>query len=240
MTPSAGGKTTTRSALDWAVFDITQILAYLVHNMSRSRLYLGFGHFGWLTFFFFIKTRNFYIITCSALHLYIWWLNLEKWTQEYQNFYAFSHSTLKITISCTRNFHKIPHDKLMRKVWGNAMKSYQCEFSQKTHITIILYVEIRSSWGKYEELAQYLARNIPREESKTHEEYSSWGTFLLTNQMSGNSMFCSLVNVKILVKSWESCTLKLLEVAILDFHKLLVNSLWLNCRTVVRWSIWIG
>ena len=40
---------------------------------------------------------------------------------------------------------------------------------KKTHITIILYVEIRSSWGKYEELAQYLARNI------SHEEYSSRG-----------------------------------------------------------------
>ena len=44
-------KTTTGSALDGAVFDIAQILAYLVHNMSRSQLYLGFGHFGWLTFF---------------------------------------------------------------------------------------------------------------------------------------------------------------------------------------------
>ena len=40
------GKTTTGSALDGAVFDIAQILAYLVHNMSRSQLYLGFGHFG--------------------------------------------------------------------------------------------------------------------------------------------------------------------------------------------------
>ena len=40
------GKTTTGSALDGAVFDITQILAYLVHNMSRSQLYLGFGDFG--------------------------------------------------------------------------------------------------------------------------------------------------------------------------------------------------
>ena len=38
-------KTTTGSALDGAVFDITQIPAYLVHNMSRSQLYLGFGHF---------------------------------------------------------------------------------------------------------------------------------------------------------------------------------------------------
>ena len=46
------GKTTTGSALDGAVFDITQILAYLVHNMSRSQWYLGFGHFGWLTSFF--------------------------------------------------------------------------------------------------------------------------------------------------------------------------------------------
>ena len=45
------GKTTTWSALDGAVFDIAQILAYLVHNMSRSQLYLGFGHFGWLPFF---------------------------------------------------------------------------------------------------------------------------------------------------------------------------------------------
>ena len=40
------GKTTTGSALDGAVFDIAQILAYPVHNMSRSQLYLGFGHFG--------------------------------------------------------------------------------------------------------------------------------------------------------------------------------------------------
>ena len=41
-----------RPALDGAVFDIPQILAYLVHNMSRSQLYLGFGHFGWLSSFF--------------------------------------------------------------------------------------------------------------------------------------------------------------------------------------------
>ena len=34
---------------------------------------------------------------------------------------------------------------------------------KKTHITMILYVEIRSSWGKYQELAQYLTRNISRE-----------------------------------------------------------------------------
>ena len=47
-----GGKTTTGSALDGAVFDIAQILAYLVRNMSRSQLYLGFGHFGWLPSFF--------------------------------------------------------------------------------------------------------------------------------------------------------------------------------------------
>ena len=45
------GKTTTGSALDGAVFDIAQILAYLIHNMSRSKLYLGFGHFGWLPSF---------------------------------------------------------------------------------------------------------------------------------------------------------------------------------------------
>ena len=46
------GKTTTGSALDGAVFDIAQILAYLVHNMSRSQLYVGFGHLGWLPSFF--------------------------------------------------------------------------------------------------------------------------------------------------------------------------------------------
>ena len=40
------GKTTTGLALDGAVFDIAQILAYLVHNMNISQLYLGFGHFG--------------------------------------------------------------------------------------------------------------------------------------------------------------------------------------------------
>ena len=44
------GKTTIGSALDGAVLDFTQILAYLVHNMSRSQLYLGFSHFGWLLF----------------------------------------------------------------------------------------------------------------------------------------------------------------------------------------------
>ena len=46
------GKTTMGSALDGVVFDIAQILAYLVHNMSRSQLYLGFGRFGWLPSFF--------------------------------------------------------------------------------------------------------------------------------------------------------------------------------------------
>ena len=46
------GKTTTGSALDGAVLDFTQILAYLVHIMSRSQLYFGFGHFGWLASFF--------------------------------------------------------------------------------------------------------------------------------------------------------------------------------------------
>ena len=46
------GKTTMGSALDGAVLDFTQILAYLVHSMSRSQLYLGFGHFGWLHSFF--------------------------------------------------------------------------------------------------------------------------------------------------------------------------------------------
>ena len=46
------GKTTTGSTLDGAVFDTAQIQAYLVHNMSRSQLYLGFGHFGWLPSFF--------------------------------------------------------------------------------------------------------------------------------------------------------------------------------------------
>ena len=44
------GKTTTGSALDGAILDFIQILSYLVHNMSRSQLYLGFGHFGWLPF----------------------------------------------------------------------------------------------------------------------------------------------------------------------------------------------
>ena len=50
--PSAKRKDHHGWALDGAVFDIAQILAYLVHNMSRSQLYLGFGHFGWLPSFF--------------------------------------------------------------------------------------------------------------------------------------------------------------------------------------------
>ena len=36
----------------YPTFSTTQILAYLVHNMSRSQLYLGFGHIGWLSSFF--------------------------------------------------------------------------------------------------------------------------------------------------------------------------------------------
>ena len=32
------GKTTTGSALDWVLFDMGQILAYLVHNMIRSQI----------------------------------------------------------------------------------------------------------------------------------------------------------------------------------------------------------
>ena len=46
------GKTTMGSALDGAVLDFTQILAYLAHNMNRAQSYLGFGHFGWLPSFF--------------------------------------------------------------------------------------------------------------------------------------------------------------------------------------------
>ena len=42
------GKTTWGSALDGAILDFSQTLAYLVHIISRSQLYLGFGHFGWL------------------------------------------------------------------------------------------------------------------------------------------------------------------------------------------------
>ena len=54
------GKTTTGSALDGAVFDIAQILAYLVHKMSRSQLYLGFGPRG-------VGTRSGFIRGCAAL-----------------------------------------------------------------------------------------------------------------------------------------------------------------------------
>ena len=54
------GKTTTGSALDGAMFDIAQILAYLVHNMSRSQLYLGFGRFGWLPSFFLFRSITFW------------------------------------------------------------------------------------------------------------------------------------------------------------------------------------
>ena len=43
------GKTITGSAMNGAVLNFTQILTYLVHNMSRSQLYLGFG---WLPSFF--------------------------------------------------------------------------------------------------------------------------------------------------------------------------------------------
>ena len=36
--------------MDEAVFDFTQVLAYLVHNMNRSQLYLRYGHFGYIFF----------------------------------------------------------------------------------------------------------------------------------------------------------------------------------------------
>ena len=38
-------KTTMESALDGAVFGFAQIVTYLAHNMNRSQLYLGYGHF---------------------------------------------------------------------------------------------------------------------------------------------------------------------------------------------------
>ena len=40
-----GQKITTVSPLGGAVFDFLQILAYLLQNMSRSQLYLGFDHY---------------------------------------------------------------------------------------------------------------------------------------------------------------------------------------------------
>ena len=43
---------------------------------------------------------------------------------------------------------------------------------------MILYVEIRSSWGKYEELAQYLARNISNSSYFPHEKYFSRGEII--------------------------------------------------------------
>ena len=46
--PSAKRKDHLWSALDGAVLGFTQIMAYLVHNMSRSQLYFDFG---WLFFF---------------------------------------------------------------------------------------------------------------------------------------------------------------------------------------------
>ena len=42
-------KTTTGPALGGAVFDLAQILAYLVHNMSTSQLYMGFCRFSCLS-----------------------------------------------------------------------------------------------------------------------------------------------------------------------------------------------
>ena len=46
------GKTTTVSALNGEVLDFSQIQDYLLPNMSRSQLYLAFGHFGRLPSFF--------------------------------------------------------------------------------------------------------------------------------------------------------------------------------------------
>ena len=44
------GNSIAGSALDRAVFNFTQILAFLVHTMRRSHLYLAFGYFGWLSY----------------------------------------------------------------------------------------------------------------------------------------------------------------------------------------------
>ena len=59
------GKATTGSALDGAVFDIAQILAYLVHNLSRSQLYLGLQLIVSATW-----------VICSVLVVAVWLLPL--------------------------------------------------------------------------------------------------------------------------------------------------------------------
>ena len=45
MALSVKGKVTTGSALNGTVNSLVQILAYLVHSMTISQLYLGVGHF---------------------------------------------------------------------------------------------------------------------------------------------------------------------------------------------------
>ena len=55
--------------------------------------------------------------------------------------------------------------KYEKMLWNPTKVSYH----KKTHIFINIYVEILSSWGKYEEFAHDCTRNIPR------KEYSSRG-----------------------------------------------------------------
>ena len=49
-------------------------------------------------------------------------------------------------------------------------------------------------------------------------EHAQYDIKVPTNQKGGNSVSCSLVNLEIPVKYWESCTLQLLDMTILDFQ----------------------
>ena len=70
------GNTTTGSgsALDGTVLDFTQILAYLVHNMSRSQLYLEFDHFGWLSFSVNTILAGLCLNCISSVEITLFWL----------------------------------------------------------------------------------------------------------------------------------------------------------------------
>ena len=59
---SAWKKSHHRFSANGAVFNLGQILAYLVHFITRPQLYLGFFHFGWPSF-------------CANTIFGNWWLN---------------------------------------------------------------------------------------------------------------------------------------------------------------------
>ena len=98
------------SALDGVVLDFTQILVYLVHNMSRSQLYLGVWPF-WLAPFFFhfcgFMVKLYFICWNYSLELSSGWHIFSCDQAALQMVFSVCLS-VRLTVRLSHLFHHVP------------------------------------------------------------------------------------------------------------------------------------